>query len=101
MLSTGESTKTCPNCNKQFITSKYNKKYCSKECCTEITNKAILERYHENKKNKGIKRSCRTCSAHLSIYNEDDICTLCSRREKDVQRVGLLKELGFFDYVQE
>lgn len=93
--------RTCPECQVAFTTNRHNKKYCSKECCVRATNKAILQRYHENKKTKKKKKLCQSCGAELSTYNDGNVCSLCERREQDVKRVDLLKELGFFNYVQE
>lgn len=103
MLSTGKqtTTKLCPECGNEFVTVKYNKKYCSKICCVKTTNRTLLERYHAGKDQKKHPRQCVDCDTKLSIYNDEIRCSACERKTQDVERVDLLKELGFFDYVQE
>jgi hypothetical protein len=81
----------CKNeeCNKSFITKKYNAVFCSKECRRLVTNKKLLDKYYENKSNKFKKRICKTknCTTILSSYNKEDICEPC-KTERYIKRLA-------------
>ena len=72
----------CSNreCLKDFEPKTHNQKYCSDECCRIATNKRIMEKYYEKKAiRKGLKRTCKICKARLSRYNQDNVCSTCSK----------------------
>lgn len=75
--------------------------YCKKECCNAATNKKLIEKYHKDKALKNKKdRKCSSCASNLSRYNKDDTCHACQAREQDLQKIRLLRELGF-EYIDE
>lgn len=75
--------------------------YCKKECCNAATNKKLIEKYHKEKERKKDKnRKCLVCSANLSRYNSSEICHSCQAKEVELQKIKLLKELGF-EYILE
>lgn len=91
-------TKICanPECGTQFTPNAHNAKYCSPECRRVVTNKRVLERYHEGKKKKPNDRRCRDCkSTVLSIYNPDNVCAGCKAKKLGVkvEGMGISKDL--------
>lgn len=85
-----DETRICINedCGKEFIAKVYNAIYCSVDCRKVVTNKKLLEKYYENKKNKTIKRICKTknCTTVLSRYNKENICEHC-KKERYIKRL--------------
>lgn len=66
-------------CATSFTKSVHNQIYCSPECCKIVTNKRLVEQYHERKNTSGKGRVCnrKDCSTILSRYNKELICELC------------------------
>ena len=85
-------SKVCANdkCSNEFVPRVYNAIYCGTACRRIVTNKKILERYHEKKAAKGRKRTCATdtCNTTLSRYNTEDICESCKRERYIMRLVG-------------
>ncbi len=81
--------RVCENedCLTLFSPKVHNSIYCSAECRKVVTNKKVLEKYHEKKdKKKNKNRICKTpsCRTVLSSYNEESICGACQvNRLKD------------------
>jgi len=72
----------CANkdCATDFNARTHNQKYCSDECCRLATNKRIMEKYYEKKAIKnGATRLCKKCSAQLSRYNQESLCSTCEK----------------------
>lgn len=82
--------RACANddCYEVFIAKSYNAIYCSAECRKICTNKKLLEKYHENKRQKNKKRICKTatCDTILSRYNKENICEAC-KKERFIKRL--------------
>jgi hypothetical protein len=92
--------KVCLECGNGFTASKSNQIYCKSECTRRASNKKIIERYHASKKSKAnLNRKCK-CGAKLSRYNEDIICNPCKQSKKELDRIDLLRKLGF-EYIEE
>lgn len=85
-----QEERICSNeeCSKIFIAKVYNAIYCSIECRKFITNKKILEKYHQDKENKKTKRNCKNknCKTVLSKYNKENICEQC-KVERYIKRL--------------
>jgi hypothetical protein len=91
----------CAWCGELFTKRRPNMVYCKKECCNAATNKKLIEKYHREKARKKSKnRKCSVCEANLSRYNSDEICHACQTKESELQKIKLLKELGF-EYILE
>lgn len=91
----------CAWCGELFTKRRPNMVYCKKECCNAATNKKLIEKYHKEKARKKQKnRKCEVCNSNLSRYNSDNICHSCQARESDLQRMKILRELGF-EYILE
>lgn len=74
--------KKCAECQNDFEFKTHNQKYCSTQCCRVATNKRIMEKYYQKRRRlAGEERLCLECSALLSKYNSEDICSMCSSRE--------------------
>jgi len=74
--------RVCSNedCLELFAPKVHNAVYCSAECRKIVTNKKILDKYHQKKANKSLKnRVCKTrgCETLLSNYNDENICGAC------------------------
>lgn len=70
---------SCENCGVDFEPNTHNQKYCSAECCRIATNRRIMERYYERKRNRsGSERLCRSkgCDTRLSRYNDSRYCSV-------------------------
>lgn len=85
-----QKRQVCKNldCKKKFIPKSYNSIYCSAACRKVVTNKKLLEKYYEKKRNKNKVRVCKTkaCTTILSRYNKEDICEKC-KQERYIQRL--------------
>ena len=84
----------CANddCKKKFTPNAHNQKYCSDQCCTEVTNERIRRKYYRDKAIKeGLKRVCLRpgCETVLSRYNLEDECSVCQRREEQMDQTIL------------
>lgn len=91
----------CLECGNEFAASKSNQVYCKAECTRIASNKKIIERYHASKAIKKNKdRRCTECDGKLSMYNDDSICNPCEKGKKELERLDLLKKLGF-EYIDE
>jgi hypothetical protein len=87
---------TCLWCSTVFEKTRANQIYCQQECCRKATNKKIIDRYHANKATKELKnRRCTACDAKLSKYNMEPVCNLCQSKQKDKERIDILRKLGF------
>lgn len=85
-------------CGTLFTKRTHNMVFCSEECCRIETNAQIMRRYYKNKaRKKGEARFC-TCGTKLSRYNEKDICQGCQSSKDRVEKVDLLRKLGFINY---
>lgn len=82
--------KNCNWCDHEFTTTVSYQIYCSDECRVASTKQKIAQRYlvTRRQKRKGKQRKCKSCSAPLSIYNDDTLCIKCS-----VNPVEVLKAL--------
>lgn len=91
----------CGWCGELFTKRRPNMVYCKKECCNAATNKKLIERYHQKKETKAKKdRKCIKCDSNLSRYNSDDVCHSCQAKEIELQKIKILRELGF-EYILE
>lgn len=91
----------CAWCGELFTKRRPNMVYCKKECCNAATNKKLIDKYHREKKRKTEKhRKCESCEVNLSRYNPDDTCHSCQAREQELQKINILRELGF-EYILE
>lgn len=81
-------SKHCSWCDHAFETDISYQIYCSAECRAEATKEKITERYIKTraKRRHGKVRLCKSCSSQLSIYNDDNICSVCLVVEKDVKK---------------
>lgn len=100
MLSRTYGLKKCLWCGDEFTASKSNQVYCKTECTRKASNQKIIERYHAAKALKTNERLCESCSAKLSRYNEDSICSPCQQNKKELERIDFLRKLGF-EYIEE
>jgi hypothetical protein len=95
--------KPCAWCVNQFQPSVSYQIYCSPVCREEATKEKIAQRYNINRiKNRAKKeRRCSGgCETVISVYNENNFCTVCMVNKKKVDKT--LKELrNFFDYEQK
>ena len=84
-----------PECKLEYEPNAHNAKYCSPECRRVVTNKRVLERYHESKKEVVNDRTCEECPTQLSIYNPDKVCAGCKAKKLGikVREMGISKEL--------
>lgn len=85
-----------PECTKQFSPKSHNQKYHNAECCRQVTNKRIMDKYYENKEVRGGKRrACGTngCETVLSRYNPTPVCSVCDAKEDayGIALLGMLK----------
>lgn len=80
--------KHCKWCDKEFSSEITYQIYCSSECRDSATKEKIAARYliSRRQKRKGKKRLCRSCSAPLSIYNDDPLCSDCVVNPTDVNK---------------
>lgn len=84
-----------PECKARFKANAHNQKYCSEECCAEVTNERIRRKYYRDKAIKeGLERVCAkpSCETILSRYNLDDECTRC-RQSDELMDVDILRFL--------
>lgn len=72
-------SKHCQWCDTAFDSSISYQIYCSPECRVEATKEKIAERYIKTraKRRSGKTRLCKSCSAPLSIYNDETVCSIC------------------------
>lgn len=70
----------CKTCDNQFTASVSYQIYCSAHCRDLATKEKIAIRYLQLKRKKriGQLRLCKSCSAPLSIYNDEPICSSCT-----------------------
>jgi hypothetical protein len=100
IMASGEvdSIKNCanPECRVEFIPTRHNQKYHSKECCKVVTNAKIMQQYYEKKDRKsGKRRICKSCRVTpLSRYNEGNKCQSCVLAERAANRLELLQLVG-------
>jgi DNA-directed RNA polymerase alpha subunit len=100
MISTDLDVK-CAWCGELFTKRRPNMIYCKKECCNAATNKKLIEKYHREKQRKIEKnRKCSVCRSNLSRYNSEEVCHACQAKEQDMQKIRILRELGF-EYILE
>ena len=86
----------CANCNDRFVPNTHNQKYCSAECCRVATNRRIMQRYYERKRNRqGQARVCsyKGCATRLSRYNDEERCAVHARATQNGS-LGVLQRLG-------
>lgn len=82
-------TKYCKWCDNSFETEVSYQIYCGTPCREEATKEKIADRYIANKrKQQKLKpKTCNSCGATLSVYNEEPTCTVCTINPKDVKDV--------------
>ena len=87
------TNKHCSWCDKQFQTKLSYQIYCSAECREQATREKIAERYARNRLQKPSRknRKCKNCESTLSIYNDEQTCSICEINPSEVNKV--LKEL--------
>ena len=85
-------SKHCEWCDHQFELKVSYQIYCSPECREAATKEKIAKRYLVTRiaKRAGKTRRCKSCSALLSIYNDDNFCTKCIT---DAEVAKALKDL--------
>lgn len=85
--------KHCQWCDTSFNSTVSYQIYCSPECRTFATRQKIAERYLVSRRNDRLNktRSCKSCGAKLSIYNDASICSACDVNPTDVKKA--LKEI--------
>ena len=85
--------KHCQWCDNQFETKVSYQIYCSVACRELATKEKISERYSLVKRKKRAEkpRSCKSCGARLSVYNDEEICQTCNINPADVSKA--LKEI--------
>ena len=85
--------KHCQWCDHTFETSISYQIYCSSPCRDAATKEKILARYQVTRRTKriGKVRKCKSCSASLSIYNDEPLCRTCEVNPTDVSKT--LKEI--------
>jgi hypothetical protein len=84
-----------PECAANFSPNAHNQKYCTEECCNEVTNNRIKKKYYRDKAIKeGLKRNCahRGCDIILSRYNLEDECSGC-RQQGELMPADILRFL--------
>lgn len=88
--------KHCQWCDEQFTTKISYQIYCSAECREAATKEKIVERYAFTRRNRrhGKVRKCKSCSANLSAYNDEPLCTACVVNPNDVSKA--LKDIKEF-----
>lgn len=89
-------TKHCQWCDNTFDTEITYQIYCSVACRDSATKEKITARYQISRRRKrvGKTRSCNSCKASLSIYNDEQLCQKCLVNPKDVDKI--LKEIKGF-----
>jgi|ERR1044072_3120360 methylphosphotriester-DNA--protein-cysteine methyltransferase len=92
--------RVCAQCGGSFTAVKSNQIYCKTECTRRASNDKIIERYHANKSLKIKERRCDSCDSILSKYNDTDTCSPCRQGKRELQRMELIKKLGF-EYIDE
>jgi hypothetical protein len=85
--------KNCQWCDTSFEAKVSYQIYCTPECRESATKDKIAQRYAITRRNRmiGKKRSCTSCGAPLSAYNDETICHSCLVNPKDVSKA--LKEI--------
>lgn len=88
----GEAVCDNTECGKTYTRRTSNQRYCSEACCKVVTNKNLMQKYHEARARiKGKVRFCVGCNeTRLNRYNESNICNLCTAKEKREKREDLL-----------
>jgi hypothetical protein len=80
--------KRCEWCDHQFQTKINYQIYCSAECREAATKEKIAQNYIlkriQKRRIKG--RACKSCGSHLSIYNDNEICSICNVNPIDVAK---------------
>jgi methylphosphotriester-DNA--protein-cysteine methyltransferase len=94
-------TRECGWCGDDFTAVKSNQIYCKTECTRRASNQKIIERYHAKKAiRESTDRQCAECGKPLSKYNIETVCNPCQQSRKELDRIELLKRLGF-EYIEE
>lgn len=88
--------KQCQWCDAQFTSKISYQIYCSATCREAATKEKIVERYAFTRRSRryGKVRKCKGCSANLSAYNDDSLCTACVVNPSEVTKA--LKDLKGF-----
>jgi predicted nucleic acid-binding Zn ribbon protein len=88
--------KHCEWCDTQFQTKVSYQIYCSPNCREQATKEKIAQRYAQTRRSKRLSkvRNCKSCSAPLSAYNDEDLCYECLVNPVEVKKA--LKELKGF-----
>ena len=88
----------CDNedCQKEYVKSTHNQRYCCAECCRIVTNKRIKKQYHENRARlNGKERFCKGgCGTKLSRYNSKKYCLYCESKSLTDMKNQIKEGLG-------
>lgn len=88
----GEAVCDNTECDDTYMKRTSNQRYCSEACRKEVTNRNLVQKYHETRARiKGQVRLCGMCNeTRLNRYNPSLVCNLCSAKEKREKREDLL-----------
>lgn len=80
--------KHCEWCDAHFETKISYQIYCSPKCREEATKEKIAQRYDRKRRNspKHKNRKCKSCDAQLSVYNDEQLCSLCIVNPTEVSK---------------
>lgn len=81
--------KNCQWCDITFSPRVSYQIYCSDSCREQATKEKIAQRYAMKRRNKmiGKTRECKSCGKPLSVYNDEQLCSVCTVNPKDVASV--------------
>lgn len=84
-----------PDCNIEFVPKTHNNKFHSDECCRLETNRKIMEKYYERKRQRaGEVRYCIQCeTTRLSRYNNSSVCGACRKKKEEQQNHSVIAML--------
>lgn len=86
--------KLCSWCDNTFTPAVSYQIYCSSECRDKATKEKIVDRHKvlRRKKRKNKVRMCSgDCGTQLSVYNDENLCDVCSINNKQV--IKKIKEI--------
>lgn len=81
-------SKHCEWCDHTFESEVSYQIYCSVDCREQATKEKISQRYAIARRNNriGKDRKCKSCSAPLSVYNDEDLCQVCLINPSEVTK---------------
>lgn len=85
--------KNCQWCDATFQPRVSYQIYCSDSCREQATKEKIAQRYAMKRRNSmiGKTRNCKSCEKPLSVYNDEQLCSVCVVNPSDVEKI--LKEI--------